>query len=1393
MIRIPRTGRALAALATTTFLLAATSPVQALDLADSPIFSSVSVPGNLLLALSVEFPTASTAAYPSTTAYSSTTAFVGYFDSQKCYTYNYNSTTPSLSYFAPYGATTSSTNYSCSSSGSTLLWSGNWLNWASMQSLDEFRWVLTGGNRTTDTSALTILTKTYHSGQSSSGNTAQNKSITGATLINAATPIPTSGSGTTWGTVYTRTAGTGTMMLFSASSSAAAMAIGTATSPATTPATYTPASSSYTIYQGSGTLSTSTVYAVYINVQVCASAALKESNCVLYGTSTYKPEGLMQAYSSQLRYAAMGYLSDPSYPDTPNIKRDGGVLRARMNYIGPTQPVPGSTPITNAVPEWSGSTGIIAGDPDSADALSTLTGGAPAITQSGVMNYLNKFGSTSHLYKTYDPVGELYYAAIRYLKNQAPVSTYSSLTTDSTAATLLDGFPVIITSPTTASDDPILYSCQKNFILGIGDTNTNYDADLPGNASNAAGLSTYNEPSMPTEVSGDTSVNVITATNMIGTIETGSSGLASKNISNGTYFIGGLAYDAHTKGVRTYTDSSGNVTVATVNTYWLDVLEGQTYAATNQYYYAAKYGGFSFPDQLYPYGSVNVKNAVTTIQPYSSSNAQNTIATSASGTTVSLALSGTPSSNALWHTNSDRCSGTSLCSSANTSGDYRPDNYFTANNAIAMQAGLTAAFAKIASEAGSGNTTVLATASPNTTSVSNGSTSVTYGASYDAKTWSGELTASTVTFNADGSVQTPVPKNWDARALLTSRLVLSTPLASSNASAARYVVTCCAAASPYGLQFNDASLSGTVNSRTNYASFGAVPGVSSQSRVNFLAYLRGDPTQELAPNGTGVYRDRTYKLGDIVDAKPVAVSVPSATYSDANNPGYSKFKSTYSTRSTVVYVGANDGMLHAFDGTTGSTGGKELFAYVPSLIYGNGASTTSGTTSTATTLATTGLALLGDPTFTHYFLVDATPGQFDVDLNNTIASTALTGPSYQAVSTTSAWKTLLIGGLGKGGKGYYALDITDPSTWTSEATVATKVMWDFTDPTMGYTYGVPSMVKTAKYGWVVVMTSGYNNSDGKGYFYFVNPLTGLLLEKVATPTGSPASPINMGQHTAYMVDYTDGTADSIYGVDLQGEVWRLDVTGTNPSVLYSAPTLIATLTDANGNAQAITTRPLIQPDTTSAARYVLVGTGKLLGNSDITSTTSNPQSFYAFVDGTSNSGGFSTSSTLPTGVTFPITRSELNGVPDLTAGVTGSTAGKIGWYFDMPVSSTTDSSGITTYTAQRVTTDPIATQGVIAWAGNLPTGSACNPTGTGTTYATTLSTGRTVLVDSSSKLLASTTDSSGIVTELSMLNENGTIRLNSGDSAGNINPNQVQVITTSGPKQLNWRDVPLAN
>jgi type IV pilus assembly protein PilY1 len=523
-----------------------------------------------------------------------------------------------------------------------------------------------------------------------------------------------------------------------------------------------------------------------------------------------------------------------------------------------------------------------------------------------------------------------------------------------------------------------------------------------------------------------------------------------------------------------------------------------------------------------------------------------------------------------------------------------------------------------------------------------------------------------------------------------------------------------------------------------------------------VAYLRGDTSQEIANHGA--YRTRSFRLGDIVDSKPVAVADPIGALFDASNPGYAAFKTKHADRPPVVYVGANDGMLHAFDGTVGAAAsGSELFAYVPSFLYGD-----------ASTAAKTGLATLGDPKFTHHYFVDATPAVFDVDFAATAGATM----------TSRDWRTIVVGGLGKGGKGYYALDVTDPASWKTESDVAGKVLWEFTDRRMGYSFGAPSVVKTKKYGWVAILTSGYDNSDGVGYFFFVNPRTGELLEAVPTPSGSLSSPINLAQHTAYVPDYTDMTTDAIYAGDLQGNVWRLDVTGTGA---YGAPTQIASLADASGHAQPVTTRPLVEVEPNSSVRYVFLGTGRLLADSDIASSA--VQSFYAIRDGLGASDAFYTSSTLPAGVMFPVTRNNLNPNNDLLVGIGSSPSSPMGWYVDLPVSG-----GM----AQRVNVDPTANAGIVAFIGNLPSASACSPTGTGTLYAVSFATGKTVLLDGD-HLTASSTPIAGILTEVAIDGVDGTLHLYTGGSTGNVVVAPANLGTSTGLKQVNWRDVPLVH
>jgi type IV pilus assembly protein PilY1 len=537
------------------------------------------------------------------------------------------------------------------------------------------------------------------------------------------------------------------------------------------------------------------------------------------------------------------------------------------------------------------------------------------------------------------------------------------------------------------------------------------------------------------------------------------------------------------------------------------------------------------------------------------------------------------------------------------------------------------------------------------------------------------------------------------------------------------------------------------------------------------------------------------------------------SYYDLYNPGYSDFKRTYANRRTVDYAGGNDGMLHAFDGTlpgyvqtttngTSATNvstctfcGQELFAFVPSFVYGSSA-----------TAAVSGLASLGNPNRTHYYQVDATPLEIDLDINKVCnAATNSTAVACTKEATTPDWRTLLIGGLGKGGKGFYAIDVTNPGSvttttttannvttvsrtsvdgdWTSEAAVAGKVLWEFpkssdsaTIAQMGYSYGAPTFAKTPKYGWVVVFTSGYNNSDGKGYFFFVNPRTGALLETVATSEGSTSAPLGLAQADAYILNHSDFTADAIYAGDQQGNVWRLDVSASAGS--YSAPVKMATLYKTAGTPQPVTTRPLIEIDPVTSKRYVLVGTGRLLADSDIASTA--VQSVYSIYDGSMGFGLFQAASVYTT----PLTRSGLVANTNMVDGIGSAPSTSAGWYFDLSVA--TNSAHI----AERVNVNPVAYGGAAFFGVNLPNGAICTPSGTGYILGFKIGTGKTVLQDSSGGFIAKSSSRDGVITDIAVQNVNGSLRVNSGDSTGTIATVPSALTTSTGVKRMNWREIP---
>jgi type IV pilus assembly protein PilY1 len=1355
----------------------------AASLADQPVFATSNVPGNLALTLSVEWPTASRTAH--TAAYSSASTFLGYFDPAKCYSYVVDATanetnTGDKSFFDP---TAVGTNRKCDGTK----WSGNFLNWAATATIDPFRWAMTGGRRVVDTATDTILEKGYHAGQGLfDDRNLPTTEIAGATPFSNATSLGISVNGrkyamritasgaalkgeyynnankTLTGTPTVTVAqdtvdhdwGSGSPVTGIGADNFAARFTGTFTAPST--GTYTfrvraddgvrlwisgvqlinkwidqgPTSYDATVlltagqsfdvkieyYENGGgavmqflwkkptdngfNTFTSDIGGAVTNDytmrnRVCNPNAPGgvESNCKQYGNN-WKPEGLIQQYARRMRFSAFGYLNEDGNG------RDGGVMRARQKFVGPLQPVPGLPDTSNTLKEWDENTGVFVRNPDPADATAT-SANSVTIADSGVINYLNKFGQIiPGNYKSNDPVSELYYAALRYYRNLGNVPEWSNLnTTDTnTTAKRLDGFPVI-----TNWDDPIQYSCQRNFVLGIGDIYTHADKNVPGNTNNT------NEPAMPAKVTADTTVNAVTATNKVGQLQGMGDDLGTRtNISNGccsnnSARMAGLAYDANTKDIRPDDATKSNtVGKQTVQTYWVDVLE-QAFQANNQFYLAAKFGGLKIPTSMQ-----------STFNPYTFSDSI---------------------PQAWWATSGDMLTDTRNGGTTQA----RPDNYFTAGRPDSMVDGLTKAFASIANAIKS-FTTSFSLSSPQVSS----SGAASYASQYDSNGWTGVLSGSQLTFPSGVPTLTEM---WNTSTTLENQL------AGTGWDTARRVLTWNGTA---GVPFRKTNLTTAQSTALD------TPWVTGDDSSDFVNYLRGDRSKEkTTTDDTKPYRRRALLLGDIVNAKVTPVGPPSGQFSNTVNPGYAKFKTDYATRPTVVYAGANDGMMHAFNGAlTGTTAGQELFAYVPSMLF-------SGPSSPATP-ALNGLGQLGNPDYEHRYYVDASPKTFDIDFNTAggVFTTTTTG-------NNSDWHTVLIGGLGKGGKGFYAIDVTDPASMTSEDNIKTKVLWEFSSATtgvgdtLGYSFGTPVVLKTKKYGWVVVLTSGYNNTDGYGYVYFVNPKTGALLEKVQTGNASAG----LTQLTAYITDFTDGTADALYAGDLNGQLWRFNVTAARGSSgVYPAPLKLATLANPSNTAQPITTQPLVEIDPKSKKRYVLFGTGQLLDTVDINSTAG--QSFYAIIDGTAS--GFDT------GGTYPITRNDLAELTE--ANLTGTTVfslgTKLGWYLDLGKDAT---SGIT----WRVTLGPTSFNGVAVFSSLLTTGDACSPSGQSRIYAVNYGSGTTALTTG-----AAYVGYSSAITDIQIINNNGRMQGIAGNVKGEVNQPPIDFGKGTGLRLLNWREVP---
>ncbi|RYX92360.1 MAG: pilus assembly protein PilY [Comamonadaceae bacterium] len=1249
------------------------------NLSTTPLYSSgTRDKPTLSLALSVEFPTVG--AQYLNSDYAPTAEYLGYFDSESCYTYN-NNADESLRRFDRTGA---ATNRTCGGTG----FSGNFMNWASSSAIDVLRLGLTGGDRIVDTDTLTVLQRAVLPQQGSFWNSSNfpSKAVSGdiaagaipnnlrqgytgtvyvANCLNRihfgtaavgdcnnpgnntvlGTPIPSglhssftdcAGENGTCSFSGTREIAYGADTRFFFKTITSNNGYGCNNNNFGDPASGTvkrcfirsspntnPQFASGTQYGGPVLTSNNFFYS---RVRVCEAAASggaladprafdladkQRALCLKYPNNNYKPVGQLQKNSDNLRVAAFGYLMDNRQ------ERYGGVLRAPMKYVGgKTYDSTGNLINgTNPNVEWNENTGVFVANPQSA------TEG-----KSGVVNYLNQFGrtgGTQGTYKTYDPVGELYYEAVRYVQGLAPTpQAYSDATDD-----MKDGFPIYTTwtDPHAGGSSSQNYSCVRNNILVIGDVNTHNDKSIPGNATRSAAPEFLRTPSIA-----DNEPNFHEWTKVIGAFESSRAysyvdgkgvsrtttnanptpynpdrwGMETQNIgaTNAAYYIAGIAYWANTHDIRgtDWNQAAKRRPGMRITTYALDVNEGNaqsnvnTRRKANQFFFAAKYGGFD--------------DVTDTGNPYIDKNG---------------ALD-----NSNWQRQTD---------------PGEANNYFLSSNARAVLLSLDNIFEAIAKKGNS-------IAGGAISSKSLVSTNNIYQAQFDPAAWNGDITAIPVTVDSSGTVSIGASPQWSAAAQLDLK-----DFTTRNIVVGKTTATAVATALPFTWTTIDADLKASLN-RPNPATAADARG---EARLN---YLRGNRTLETTTTESTLRR-RASRLGDVINSGVVMSSTPTTSI---NSTTYQTFYDTNKSRTATLFVGANDGMLHAFN----ASNGNEIFAYIPSWMGPKLSALTNDTYIT-----------------NHQSYVDATPVVAEAEVGST-------------------WKTVLVGGTGAGGQGVYALDVTNPGSFDSS-----KVMWEFTDrddTSMGNVVGQPEIRKVRisapgdpeVFKWFAIVASGVNNYVADGFASTTaNPAifmldlskaagtawtAGVNYYKISFPLNSavatrPPGIINFNVNVGL-----NGDSRYLYAGDLHGQLWKLDFykvaasaanwTVANLSSFSSTtgPLPFFVAKDAAGVPQPITSAPFLARGPGNST-IVNIGTGKYLEATDnnVDSTTQ-VQSMYTLYD-----TGATSNDTTPAGSGSISGRGRLKAGSVNSAGVVTvgaftygrpatdtDTTKRAGWYFD---------------------------------------------------------------------------------------------------------------------------------
>jgi type IV pilus assembly protein PilY1 len=364
-------------------------------------------------------------------------------------------------------------------------------------------------------------------------------------------------------------------------------------------------------------------------------------------------------------------------------------------------------------------------------------------------------------------------------------------------------------------------------------------------------------------------------------------------------------------------------------------------------------------------------------------------------------------------------------------------------------------------------------------------------------------------------------------------------------------------------------------------------------------------------------------------------------------------------RAPMLYQPANDGMIHAFS----ATDGVEKWAYVPSYVHGD-------------------LKQLPRKDYVHRFYADASPISADVDFENCSIEGA-------AADCDPDWRTIVVGGLRGGGRGFFALDVTEAGAADIDD-AKERFLWEFpnadtpaaTRAAVGYSFGRPVVVKTTQHGWVVLLTSGYNNSElpANSHLFVVKAETGELIADLETTGGN-----TLAQVSAAIRSVTSPYVTAVYGGDVDGNLWKFDLSG---DVADWKVELMTTLVDDGGKPQPITSAPEL--GRINGKTVVYVGTGRLLGDADLADDST--QSFYAIMD---DDRGYPIDPLRDSLAAHDIYL-DGDGQPAIDS-IDMDWATKRGWYFDADLQD-----------GERFLSEPQLVQGAIYIVANAPSGIACD-------------------------------------------------------------------------------------